>query len=84
MSDQPERRPEPYATLLELVAEHGAVEVVRDLSLLLEHESEEPENFTRTERKWAAGLSLELEVLADRYEALEDVNVYVRGRKIEG
>lgn len=63
-------RPEPFATILDLCAEHGTLEVLRDVSCMAELDSES-EDFCAGHRRIARRLHLELELLIERIDDLE-------------
>jgi hypothetical protein len=64
-----DKRPEPYATVLDLVNEHGRWAVIEALANDAEFESED-QNLCLTYREEAAWLHMELNQLLARYELL--------------
>lgn len=64
-------RPEPFATVLDLIAEHGEMEVLGSIADKALFDSEDKEHCPY-HRKLAARLNLELEQLLERMARFED------------
>jgi hypothetical protein len=71
-TDQDPERPEPFSTILELLAEHSEADVLSAISDAAEFESED-EEVPSSQRLKSARLHLELEQLLDRMADFEEV-----------
>jgi hypothetical protein len=71
-NDQDPERPEPFATILDLLVEHSEADVLQAISDAAELESED-EELPSSLRVKAARLHLELEQLLERMADFEEV-----------
>jgi hypothetical protein len=81
-SNAPENeRPEPFATLLELISEHGLEIILEDLSSHCEFESEDNDNCSKCRQRYAIASSILRDAVHSLDPAiLEHEAIYKNGR----